>query len=289
MRIGYALPLLRTTPEQVLEQAVLAERLGFDSLWVGSLEQPARDLPGQRISVWSLVGAVAEHCTLPVRAVVGCAAVRQDPVQVAQAAASAAVMVERGFRLCVAPDGRPSGEGQGEGQRDRADRADRIAMLGEAVEVVTRLWRGEVVDHDGRFLTLRDARVYSMGHRPPELFLPGDWPDLPSTIEELADGLLTDEDGLPALAPVPGRSLDRKPVAASLGAVAAGLAPGTDAGTETTARLLSFATAGLDEVYLPAGSLGADATAITRAADTVLPLLRRHLGGGRALALTAAP
>src|SRR5262249_8915534 len=39
------------------------------------------------------------------------------------------------------------------------DAPTRVALVAETIEILERLWTGEPVDHDGRFYTLRGARL----------------------------------------------------------------------------------------------------------------------------------
>jgi alkanesulfonate monooxygenase SsuD/methylene tetrahydromethanopterin reductase-like flavin-dependent oxidoreductase (luciferase family) len=56
--------------------------------------------------------------------------------------------------------------------------AERAALLDEGLEIVTRLWSGEPVDHSGRY-TLRDARSLPVPLQRPRIpiWVAGNWPN----------------------------------------------------------------------------------------------------------------
>ena len=57
MRIGYFLSCEEYTPAELVEQAQLAERAGFEALWISDHFHPWNDEQGQSPFVWSLIGA----------------------------------------------------------------------------------------------------------------------------------------------------------------------------------------------------------------------------------------
>ncbi len=101
MRIGYFLSSEEYTPQQLVEQAVLAEQAGFEALWISDHFHPWNDQQGQSPFVWSVIGAISQACRLPVTTAVTAPTVRMHPAIVAQAAATAAVQLEGRFTLGV--------------------------------------------------------------------------------------------------------------------------------------------------------------------------------------------
>ncbi len=88
MRFGYFLSCEDYGPAALVEQAKLAERAGFEALWISDHFHPWHDAQGQSPFVWSVIGAVAEATDLPVTTAVTCPTVRTHPAIIAQAAAS---------------------------------------------------------------------------------------------------------------------------------------------------------------------------------------------------------
>lgn len=186
--IGYFLSCEEYTPAELVEQAVLAEEAGFDSLWISDHFHPWNNEQGQSPFVWSVIGALSEVCSLPVTTAVTCPIMRMSPVLVAQAAASAHLMLEGGFRLGVG-----TGEALNEHIHGDAWPATevRLEMLEEAVAVIRSLWAGDVVNHRGRHYTVDRARIYTMAEQPPEIWMSGFGPRATEVAGRIADGYIT--------------------------------------------------------------------------------------------------
>ena len=59
MRFGYFLSCEEYSPQQLLEQARLAEEVGFDALWISDHYHPWNDNQGQSPMVWPVIGAIS--------------------------------------------------------------------------------------------------------------------------------------------------------------------------------------------------------------------------------------
>ena len=90
MRVGYFLSSEEYSPDELVEQASAAEEAGFDALWISDHFHPWNDEQGQSPFVWSVIGAIAQVCSLPVTTAVTCPTVRIHPAIIAQAAATGA-------------------------------------------------------------------------------------------------------------------------------------------------------------------------------------------------------
>ena len=90
MRFGYFLSSEEYSPAELVEQAVAAEKAGFEALWISDHYHPWNDEQGQSPFVWGIIGAVSQACSLPVTTAVTCPTVRIHPAVIAQAAATAA-------------------------------------------------------------------------------------------------------------------------------------------------------------------------------------------------------
>jgi len=188
MRFGYFLSTEEFTPSELVEQARLAEEVGFDSLWISDHYHPWNDNQGQSPFVWSVIGAISHVCNLPVTTAVTCPTVRTHPAVIAQAAATSAVMLEGKFTL-----GLGSGEALNEHiLGDAWPAADvRLAMLAEAVEVIRALWSGETLTHSGPFYTVDTARLYTLPDEPPPIYVSGFGPKATDLAAEIGDGYIT--------------------------------------------------------------------------------------------------
>src|SRR5258707_2695 len=103
MDIGCFLSSEEVGPRELVEQARRAEQAGFHSLWISDHYHPWNDEQGHSGFVWSTIGAIAQATSLRVTTGVTCPTVRVHPAVIAQAAATSAVLLERGagFQLGV--------------------------------------------------------------------------------------------------------------------------------------------------------------------------------------------
>lgn len=170
MRIGYFLSSEEYPPAELVQQARLAEQAGFQALWISDHFHPWNDAQGQSPFVWSMIGALSQVCSLPVTTSVTCPTIRMHPAVVAQAAATAAVLLDGRFVL---------GVGSGEALNEHVTGARwpsatvRLDMLEEAVTVMRQLWAGDFVTHHGGHYTVENARIYTRPETPPPIYISG--------------------------------------------------------------------------------------------------------------------
>jgi G6PDH family F420-dependent oxidoreductase len=169
-KVGYFLSCEEYGPAELVEQAVAAERAGFDALWISDHFHPWNDEQGQSPFVWSVIGAIAQATDLPVTTAVTCPTIRTHPAIIAQAAATSAVMLDGKFTL---------GVGTGEALNEHAVGARwpsyeiRMEMLEEAVALMRRLWEGDFVTTRGQYYEVDNARIYTLPDEPPEVYVSG--------------------------------------------------------------------------------------------------------------------
>jgi G6PDH family F420-dependent oxidoreductase len=188
MKIGYFLSCEEYDPRELVRQARMAEEAGFTGLWISDHYHPWTDAQGESAFVWTVLGALAEATKLPVATAVTCPTVRIHPAVIAQAAATAQVMLEGRFTLGVG-----SGEALNEHiLGDRWPSADeRLEMLEESVEVLRKLWTGEVVHHHGTHYTVDHARIYTLPDTPPPILVSGFGPKSVELAGRIGDGFVT--------------------------------------------------------------------------------------------------
>jgi len=194
--IGYFLSSEEYTPAELLDQARRAEEAGFEALWISDHFHPWNDEQGQSPFVWSIIGAIAQVCSLPVTTAVTCPTTRIHPVIIAQAAATSAVLLNGEFRL---------GVGTGEALNEHVTGArwpsilQRLEQLEEAVEVMRRLWSGEFVTFHGQHYTVENARIYTRPDDPPPVYVSGFGPNAAELAGRIGDGFIStspDREGL---------------------------------------------------------------------------------------------
>src|SRR5690349_7723492 len=190
MRIGYFLSSEEFTPAELLAQARAAEKAGFHALWISDHFHPWTDAQGESAFVWSMIGALSQATQLPVTTGVTCPTVRIHPAIIAQAAATSQVLLDGRFGL---------GVGSGEALNEtitgaRWPEADvRLEMLEEAIDVIRRLWTGDVVHHHGKHYTVEGARIYTLPDAPPPIVVSGFGPKAIEVAGRIGDGFATVE------------------------------------------------------------------------------------------------
>jgi G6PDH family F420-dependent oxidoreductase len=157
-------------------------------VWISDHYHPWNDRQGHSPFVWSVIGGIAATTRLRVTTAVTCPAVRIHPAVLAQAAATAALMLPGRFLF---------GVGSGENLNEhilgaRWPRVEvRLQMLEEAVEVMRKLWKGKLTSHDGRFYQVENARIYSLPDEPPPVLMSALGQKSVSLAARVADGLIS--------------------------------------------------------------------------------------------------
>jgi G6PDH family F420-dependent oxidoreductase len=189
VKIGYFLSSEEWGPKDLVAQAVKAEQAGFQDLWISDHYHPWNDQQGHSPFVWATIGGVAASTEdMGVTTAVTCPTVRIHPAIIAQAAATASVMLDGRFSLGVG-----SGEALNEHiLGDRWPGADeRLEMLEEAVELIRKLWRGGVQRHRGRHYRAEHCRVYDLPERQPPIIVSGFGPKSIALAARIGDGYCT--------------------------------------------------------------------------------------------------
>ncbi|MEU4327958.1 LLM class F420-dependent oxidoreductase [Nonomuraea dietziae] len=185
---GYFLASEEHGPNELVRQAQLAERAGFEALWISDHYHPWLDEQGHSPFVWSVIGGVAATTRLPVTTAVTCPLVRIHPAVIAQAAATSAAMTEGRFRL---------GVGTGEALNEHITGSawppaeERLEMLEEAVEVMRKLWQGDLVTHRGAHYRVDTARLYTLPDQPPPIYMSGFGAKSVELAGRIADGYIS--------------------------------------------------------------------------------------------------
>ncbi|MBF6326941.1 TIGR03557 family F420-dependent LLM class oxidoreductase [Nocardia transvalensis] len=186
--IGYFLASEQFGPNELVEQAKRAEQAGFSRLWISDHFHPWNDAQGNSPFVWGVIGALSQAVDLPVTTAVTCPTMRIHPAIIAQAAATAAIQLDGRFVL---------GVGSGEALNEHIfgdpwpSPPTRLEMLQEAVELIRALHRGEMVDHDGRFYQVQQARIYTCPKEPVPIYVSGFGPMATRLAGRIGDGYCT--------------------------------------------------------------------------------------------------
>ncbi len=185
---GYFLSCEEHGPQELVQQAKAAERAGFQALWISDHFHPWLDEQGQSPFVWSVIGALAEATSLPITTAVTCPLIRIHPAIIAQAAATTAALTGGRFRL---------GVGTGEALNEHViesrwpPAAERLEMLEEAVDLMRKLFTGELVSHHGRHYNVDTARLYTLPDEPPPIYMSGFGEKSIELAGRIADGYIS--------------------------------------------------------------------------------------------------
>ena len=167
--IGYALSSEEHDPRHLVRWAQRAEEAGFGFALVSDHYHPWVDQQGQSPFVWCVIGAIAQATsTLRLGTGVTCPLLRLHPAIVAQAAATAAVMMPERFFLGVGSGENLNEHVIGEGWPEPDVRHE---MLEEAIEVLRLLWQGGEQSHRGMYFIVDQARLYTLPPEPPPLLV----------------------------------------------------------------------------------------------------------------------
>ena len=187
--LGFALSSEDHPPNELVRQAVLAERAGFTFCLISDHYHPWVDAQGHSPFVWATLGGIATATeTIRVGTGVTCPTVRIHPAIIAQAAATVASMFEGRFFLGV-------GTGENLNEHVLGDRwplpDERLEMLEEAVEVMRLLWQGGEQTRRGKHYTVDHARVYTLPDAEIEIFVAAAQPKAAELGGRIGDGFIS--------------------------------------------------------------------------------------------------
>jgi G6PDH family F420-dependent oxidoreductase len=192
--LGFALSSEDHPPNELVRQAVMAERAGFTFCLISDHYHPWVDAQGHSPFVWSTLGGIAQ-ATDKIRIGTGvtCPTIRIHPAIIAQAAATVAAMFDGRFFLGV-------GSGENLNEHVLGDRwplpDERLEMLEEAVEVMRLLWKGGEQTHRGKHYTVDHARVYTLPAKEIEVYVAAAQPKAAELGGRIGDGFIsTSPDG----------------------------------------------------------------------------------------------
>ena len=188
-RIGYAAMLEQFHPTELLGWCEQAEAAGFSAgFMVSEHFHPWTPQQGQSAFAWSFMGALGERTSLPFGVAVTCPGFRYHPAVIAHAAATLGAMYPGRFWL---------GLGAGEALNEHVIGGEwpevgiSSAMLFEAIEVIKKLFSGEVVRHDGEYFTLESAKLYTRPEQRVPIYVATAGPMNAKRTGRHADGMIT--------------------------------------------------------------------------------------------------
>jgi coenzyme F420-dependent glucose-6-phosphate dehydrogenase len=186
--LGFSLSCELHPPRELVGLARQVENNGFDFALISDHYHPWVSAQGHAPFVWSVLGAIAEVTDrLRVGTGVTCPLIRIHPAIIAQAAATTAAMFGDRFFLGI-------GAGENLNEHVLGDRwpapAERHDMLVEAIDIIRRLWTGDLVSYEGSYYDVDEARLFTLPQTPPDIVLAASGPQSAQLAAEACDGLI---------------------------------------------------------------------------------------------------
>ena len=187
-KLGYFLSSEELTPTQIVETAQLAERSGFERVWISDHYHPWMTSQGQSPFVWSVIGAIAATTNLEITTAVTCPTYRIHPAVLAQATATSEAMAPGRFRFGI-------GSGEALNEHLLGDVwppvSIRLDRMEEAVALIRELWKGDTVTWEGKHFTVHNARIFTAPDDPPPIYISGFGPEATELAARIGDGFIT--------------------------------------------------------------------------------------------------
>jgi coenzyme F420-dependent glucose-6-phosphate dehydrogenase len=170
LKLGYKASAEQFPPRELLDFAIHAEAVGFDSILVSDHFQPWRHTGGHAPFSFAWLGALGERTS---RAIIGTSVVtptfRYHPAIVAQAIGTLGTLFPGRVLLGV-------GTGESLNEVPATGMAwppfkERLARLREAIALMRRLAREERVDHAGDYYRTAKATIYNRPEVPVPIYV----------------------------------------------------------------------------------------------------------------------
>jgi len=185
---GYKTCHERYQPDTLLVHAVSADKYGFQTLWTSDHFHPWSHTDAAGGFAWIWMAAAAERTrNMKIGTSVTAPILRYHPALVAQAFATLAVMY---------PDRILLGLGAGEALNESPlgytwpSPKQRVEMLEEAMIVMKKLWNEDFVSFQGKYYTLKKAKLYTKPSKPIKTYVATGGHRIAELAGKYADGLL---------------------------------------------------------------------------------------------------
>jgi coenzyme F420-dependent glucose-6-phosphate dehydrogenase len=198
LKIGYKASAEQFGPSELLDFSVLAERLGFDSVFISDHFQPWRHTGGHAPMCFAWLGALGARTS---RVVMGTSVLtptfRYHPSMVAQAFGTLGDMFPGRVIL---------GVGTGESLNEVPatgmawpEAKERFARLREALTLIRQLWSEDRVSFHGDYYRTEKATIYDRPDRPVPIYVAGAGPMIAKYAGRTADGFICTSGKAPEL------------------------------------------------------------------------------------------
>jgi len=189
IKVGYKASAEQFGPAELLRFAIVADEVGFDSVFVSDHFQPWRHTHGHAPSSIAWLGAAGARTS---RVTLGTSVLtptfRYHPSIVAQAFATLGVLFPGRIVLGV-------GTGESLNEVPATDlrwpeAKERFARLREAVELIRALWAAERVSFEGSYYHTRNATIYDRPSAPVPIYVAAGGPMVAKYAGRAGDGFI---------------------------------------------------------------------------------------------------
>ena len=198
MKLGYKASAEQFGPRELLEFAVIAEEVGFDSVVVSDHFQPWKHNDGHAPYSFAWLGALGERTS---RVIIGTSVVtptfRYHPSIVAQALGTLGTLYPGRVML---------GVGTGESLNEVPSIGiewpkfkERFGRLKESIQLMKRLWSEERVTFEGEYYRTKNATIYDRPEKPVPLYIAASGPTAARLAGRVADGFICTSGKAPEL------------------------------------------------------------------------------------------
>jgi coenzyme F420-dependent glucose-6-phosphate dehydrogenase len=169
LSIGYSLSSEELGPTDLVKYCAAAETAGFPFAMISDHFHPWTHNQGNSPFVWTVLGAIAKATDqIRIGTAVTCPTMRIHPAIVAQAAATAAMLLPDRFMLGL-------GTGENLNEHIIGDKwptgGTRLAMLEEALTIIRTLWKGQLTNHRGKYFKVENAQIFSRPKNLPPILI----------------------------------------------------------------------------------------------------------------------
>lgn len=189
LRLGYKASAEQFGPRELLEFSVLAEEVGFDSVFISDHFQPWRHTGGHAPFAPAWLGALGARTQ---RIVMGTSVLtptfRHHPSIVAQCFGTLGAMYPGRVILGVGT-GESLNEVPATGMQWPAAK-ERFARLRESIQLIRALWREDRVSFDGEFYKTSKATIYDRPEAPVPIYVAAAGPMIAKYAGRSAEGFI---------------------------------------------------------------------------------------------------
>jgi coenzyme F420-dependent glucose-6-phosphate dehydrogenase len=198
LKLGYKASAEQFDPRTLLEFSVVAEEVGFDSVWVSDHFQPWRHNDGHAPFSLAWMAALGERTKrVSIGTSVATPTFRYHPSIMAQAF---------GTLGCLAPGRVILGVGTGESLNETPatglewpDFKERFGRLRESIELIRRLWSEDRVSFEGEYYRTVAATIYDRPEEPVPIYVAAAGPTATRLAGRVGDGFITTSGKAPEL------------------------------------------------------------------------------------------